>query len=497
MHRWTQALGTLIVLLGVLPATAQTTPAAKPTAGLTAANRAPRQLMFENKPWRGDFDAMLERRLIRIVAPFSRSLYFFDKGQERGISAEFVRDFERWLNRKYAKQLGRRPVTVALFPATRDRLLGEVADGLAEIAVGGLTVTEERQKLVDMIAPGGGFPVRELLLTGPKSPAIATLDDLSGKTVHVRGTSSYHESLVALNGRFRSEGKPEVKLVLVPDALEDEDLMEMLSTGLVPAIVVDDWIAKIWAPVLPKVTVHDDVVLREGGALGWAIRKNSPKLAAELADFYLGWAKQQGVVEHRLREYAKRVKLIKDPTKDAEWQRFMIKVQLFEKYGGQYRFDPLMLIAQGFQESQLDQNRRSKAGAVGVMQITPKTAKDLNTGDIHQLESNIHAGAKYMDQLMTRYFSDAAFDEQNRTLFGFASYNAGPGNIARAREEAAQRKLDPNRWFNNVEVVVAETVGAETTTYVRNIFKYYVTYKLVLEAQQQSVAARQPSASGN
>ncbi len=497
MHRWTRAFGMLSVLLATVPATAQTPPADKPAAGVTAAARTPRQLIFENKPWLGDFDAMLERRLIRIVAPFSRSLYFFDKGQERGISAEFVRDFERWVNKKYAKQLGRRPVTVALFPATRDRLLDEVANGLAEIAVGGLTVTEERQKVVDMIAPGGGYPVRELLITGPKSPAIANLDDLAGKTVHVRGSSSYYASLAALNQRFKREGKPEIALVLMPDALEDEDLMEMLNTGLVPAIVVDDWLAKIWGPVLPKIKVRNDIVLREGGALGWAIRKNSPKLSAELEDFYLDWAKKQGVVEHRLREFGKRIRQIKDPTRSAELQRFEAQVKLFEKFGAQYHFDPLMLIAQGFQESQLDQSRRSKAGAIGVMQITPATAKDLKTGDIHQVEANIHAGAKYMDQLMTRYFGDAEFDEQNRTLFGFASYNAGPGAIARARAKAAERKLDPNRWFNNVEIVVAETVGAETTTYVRNIFKYYVTYKLVLDAQRQATAVRQAPASGN
>jgi membrane-bound lytic murein transglycosylase MltF len=333
--------------------------------------------------------------------------------------------------------------------------------------------------------------VRELLATGPKSPAIANLDDLAGKTVHVRGSSSYHESLVALNQRFKREGKKEITLVLMPDALEDEDLLEMLNTGLLEAVVVDDWLAKLWAPTFPKITLRDDVVLRQGGALGWAIRKNSPKLAAELDDFYLGWAKKQGVVEHRLRELGKRLKKLTDPTRDAEWKRFEAQVKLFEQYGTQYHFDPLMLTAQGYQESQLDQRVRSKAGAIGVMQITPATAKDLKTGDIQQVDANIHAGAKYMDQLMTRYFGDATFDEQNRTLFGFASYNAGPGAIARARTEAAARNLDPNRWFNNVEIIVAERVGAETTTYVRNIFKYYVTYKLILEAQQQAAAARQ------
>jgi membrane-bound lytic murein transglycosylase MltF len=124
------------------------------------------------------------------------------------------------------------------------------------------------------------------------------------------------------------------------------------------------------------------------------------------------------------------------------------------------------------------------------MQIMPATGAELNVGDIRITEPNIHAGAKYMDQLMTRYFKDAKFSEGNRPLFGFASYNCGPGNVAKARRIAAERGLDPDRWFNNVEIVVAERIGTETTTYVRNIYKYYVAYRLTLDAHAQAEAAR-------
>ena len=150
-----------------------------------------------------------------------------------------------------------------------------------------------------------------------------------------------------------------------------------------------------------------------------------------------------------------------------------------------------MLAAQGFQESQLNQNAKSHVGAVGVMQIMPATGAELNVGDIHTLEPNIHAGAKYMDRLMTRYFSDAHFSDEDRTLFAFASYNAGPGNIARMRRLAEKRGLDPNQWFNNVELVVADRIGIETTTYVRNIYKYYVAYKLTLRAREVQQRARE------
>ena len=466
----------------------QAGPSAKPSAA-----DAPRQLVIAaaNKPWTGDFDKMLERRVIRVLVPFSRSLYFGDRGRERGLTAELARDFERYLNTKYAKQLGKRPLTVILIVTTRDKLFPDLTAGLGDISAGNLTVTPARQQVADFVAPEDRATVSELLVTGPAAPPIASLDDLSGKTVHVRKTSSYHDSLVALNERLRAAGKPAANIVLVPDALEDEDMMEMTGAGLLQAIVVDDWKAKLWAQVLPKIQVHQDVVLRSGGRTGWAIRKDSPKLAAAIDDFYRNFAKKQNVIEVRLAQYMKRAKQLKDPTQTAEYKRFEQTRVLFRKYGSQYNFDALMLAAQGFQESGLDQNAKSAVGAIGVMQVMPTTGTELNVGDIRQIEANIHAGAKYLDRLMTKTFPDAHFDDVNRPLFAFASYNCGPGNVSKARKEAAKRGLDPDKWFNNVEVVIAERIGMETTTYVRNIYKYYVAYRLITDAQAAIEKARE------
>lgn len=450
----------------------------------TPPSAAPRELRGLNisiKERTGDLDMMIENRAVRVLVPYSRTLYFNDKGHERGLTAETVRDFERYLNKKYAKQLAKRPITVVILPTTRELLLKNVAQGLGDIAAGNLTVTSERLKLVDFVAPTDQQSVSELLVTGPKSPAIGGIDDLAGKTVHVRKSSSYYESLTALNERFKTAGKAPVNIVLVPDALEDEDMMEMLNAGLFEAIVVDDWKAKMWALILPKIKVREDIALRSGGHIGWAIRKESPKLAAEVLAFYQNILKKQGLIAVRLAKYYKRIKQIKDPSASAEWQRFEQTLALFRKYGHKYGFDPLMLAAQGFQESQLNQEARSAVGAIGVMQIMPATGAELKVGDIRITEPNIHGGTKYMNQLMTRYFKDANFDEQNRTLFAFASYNAGAGNISKMRKLAQQRGLDPNLWFNNVEVVTAEKIGMETTTYVRNIVKYYAAYKLATE----------------
>ncbi|MET0516998.1 MAG: transglycosylase SLT domain-containing protein [Nitrospiraceae bacterium] len=469
---------------------------AQPAAKIPDEPTRARAFDLSRKQWTGDFDQMLERRMIRVIVPYSRTLYFNDKGRQRGITADFVRDFERYLNEKYAKQLRNRPLTIVIIPGTRDRMLQDVANGLGDIAAGNLTVTTERLKIVDFVSPAGLLTVSELLLTGPKSPAIASLDDLAGKTVHVRKASSYYESLLLLNERFQAEGKAPVAISLIPDELEDEDIMEMLNASLFEAIVVKDWTAKMWAQVLPKIHVRTDVVVRTGERIGWAIRKNSPRLDEEIRDFYKGHVKKAHLVESRLASYMKRIKQIKDPTRTAEWKRFEQTVALFTKYANQYGFDPLMLLAQGYQESLLDQNARSEVGAIGIMQIMPATGEEMKVGDIMITESNIHAGAKYMDWLMGNYFPDAEFDEFNRPLFAFASYNAGPGKISKMRKLAAKRGLDPNKWFNNVEIITAEKIGLETTTYVRNIFKYYAAYKLTLESQAAQRKARESLSQG-
>jgi membrane-bound lytic murein transglycosylase MltF len=488
------AVAALAVIIASV-ALAQTAPAAKaaPAPTGTAAGHAgkPRQLVIANKPWKGDFDGMVERRLIRVYLPYSRSLYFVDRGRERGLAVDLVRDLERWVNQKHAKQLGKRPLTVFVVVATRDKLLSDLNDGLADIAVGNLTVTEERLQVVDFVAPDDKLVNTEVLVTGPASPAIASLDELAGKTVHVRKASSYYASLLAQNERFKQAGRTEAKLVLVPDALEDEDMLEMTNAGLLEAMVVDDWKARIWAQVLTKLSIHDAITLRPPTKKGWAIRKGSPKLAVELDEFYSTWVKKQGVIPYRYAQYMKTIKALNSATGANDQKRFEELIAYFQKYGQQYNFDPLMLAAQGYQESTLDQNKKSPVGAIGVMQIMPATGASLQVGSITVAESNIHGGAKYMDQLMTRYFKDAKFNEQNRTLFAFASYNAGPGNISRMRNEAQKRGLDPDLWFNNVEVVTAEKIGIETTTYVRNIFKYYVSYKLTTDAQATAAALKQ------
>jgi membrane-bound lytic murein transglycosylase MltF len=441
-------------------------------------------LRRSQKIYTGDFDTMLKRRIVRVLVPYSRTLFFNDKGKEHGITADNFREFEDFLNQKYKKQLHNIPFTVAFIPTPRDRLYSNVIKGLGDIAAGNLTATEERLQQVDFVAPKEQGSVREIVLNRKQDAPVNTAEQLSGKTVYVRKSSSYFESLQALNATLSAKSEKPVNINFMPEELEDEDLMEMLDAGIIPLVVVDDWMAKMWAQILPNIRLNE-AFINSGGYIGCAFRKNSPVLTAELKDFYYRYEKKLASMPYRLKKYYQNVKELQDPTKSDNAKHFREIVKLFEKYGKQYDFDPLMLAAQGFQESKLNQNQRSAAGAIGVMQVMPKTGRAMKVGDITITEPNIHAGTKYMNTIITTYFHDAHFDNFNKSLFAFASYNAGPNRIEGLRKLAANYGLNPDVWLNNVEIVASEKIGLETTTYVRNIVKYYYSYKLMADLSEK------------
>jgi membrane-bound lytic murein transglycosylase MltF len=167
-------------------------------------------------------------------------------------------------------------------------------------------------------------------------------------------------------------------------------------------------------------------------------------------------------------------------------KKFQANVELFKKYAGQYDFDVLMIAAQAYQESLLDQSKRNPSGAVGIMQVIPKyaAAPPINIPNVGTVDPNIHAGVKMLRNIEDTYFNDPGIDRMNKTLFVFASYNAGPSRVAQLRKKAASMGLDQNVWFGNVELVAAQSIGQETVTYVSNIYKYYVAYTLAAEQRQ-------------
>lgn len=436
---------------------------------------------------KGDLDVLLKRRMIRIAVPYRRTLFFNEKGQQRGLSADHIRDFERWINQKY--KTGSRPISVYAIPTTPDKLLQQVIDGYADIAIGNITITPLRDAALDFSTPVLNS-VSEMIMVNKQAAEIRSLDDLAGKTVYVRKSSSYYENLSKLNARFEQDGKAAIQIQLMPDALEEEDLMEMLATGIIDITVIDDWVADLWLKTNPTLNISMAAKLTEGGQIAWALREKNPLLTAAINEF-IRQDGQKLSYGSRINAYQRKLQTIKNPKATQEWQQFEQLVELFKRYGDRYRFDYLMSIAQGFQESGLNQSARSPDGAIGIMQLMPKTGASLGVGDIRQTEPNVHAGVKYMRQLLDKNFSDAQFDETNAALFAFAGYNAGPYKIAKLRKEAQKAGLDPNKWFNNVELIVSERIGQVTVSYVRNIYKYYVAYKLALETIEMQKQARE------
>lgn len=431
----------------------------------------------------GDLDGMLQRRVIRALVAYSKTQFYIVRGHQQGISYEALKAFEGFINKKFPPKTKNMPLHVVFIPVARDQMLPLLAEGKGDIAVAALTVTPERQKSIDFTEPTARN-IDQIVVTGPKSPAIAKVEDLSGQEVFVRKSSSYWGSLEKLNEQFKKEGKAAIKLEAAPEDLEDENLLEMLNAGLVRVVVTDDYKARLWAQLYQNIKPHPEVTVAKATEFAWAMRKNSPKFMAATNEFVRQHRQGTAFGNILLGKYVRSTKMIKSATDPAQMKKFTQMVEIFRKYSGQYDVDYLLMMAQGYQESQLEQSRRSKAGAVGVMQLMPATGKQMQVGDIHQLDPNIHAGVKYIRFMEDRYFTGEPMNDQNKLLFSFAAYNAGPARIQQLRKATAQAGLDPNVWLNNVEMIAAKSIGTETVTYVSNIYKYYIAYKLITEQDE-------------
>ena len=433
------------------------------------------------KPWTGDFDGMVKRRRIRFLVPYSKTYYFVDRAVQRGVAYDVTRIYEADLNKRL--KTGHIRIDVHCVPVSRDEMIPALLAGRGDVVMGNLTVTPERLKHVDFTHPFR-HDVSEVLVTGPSAEPVVTLEDLAGKDIYVRKSSSYYESLEKLNRELAVAKKPPVRIRLAPEALEAEDILEMVSAGLVKMTIVETYIGDLWKKIFPRLTVHTNIAVRTGADIAWMIRKDSPKLKTELNAF-LAKVDKSGERNEILQRYYMSTKWAKSATSKDELAKFERTVALFRKYGDKYEVEYLLLMAQGYQESELNQSKRSPVGAIGVMQVMPATGKDMRVGDINQIEPNIHAGVKFLRAMMNEYYANEPMDRFNKGLFTFASYNAGPGRIRQLRKLAAQRGLDPNVWFNNVELIAAEKIGRETVTYVSNIYKYYLAYQLIEEERAE------------
>jgi len=444
-------------------------------------------------PWTDDLDGMAERTAIRIATTFSRTHFFLDQGVPRGSTQEVVTAFERFLRQRGGALAGVRTI---LIPMSRDELLNAVIDGRADIAAANLTITPSRAELVAFSTPFSSR-VLELPVSGPTGPILKSLDDLAGRSVYVRRSSSYYESLQRLSADMTARGLAAPDIVLVDELLETEDILELVSAGAFPLTIADSSLTGLWGEILPDLKVYVELPVSEPRQIAWAMRKESPALL-EAVNAFVGENRQGTLLGNILiKRYLQDNRWVRNPLREEETSRLEALRELFQTYAQEYGFDWLLSAAQAYQESGLDHSVVSNAGAVGVMQLLPSTAADPKVGipDISSIESNINAGIKYKRFLLDRYFDAEEIAPLDRFLFTLAAYNAGPARVNEYRGKAAQRGLDPNRWFRHVEQVS----NRETMNYVSNIYKYYLSYqeyqrRLAVLEQEKADALRNPKA---
>jgi membrane-bound lytic murein transglycosylase MltF len=444
----------------------------------------PEQFGNLTAPWSGDLDGMAERRVIRVMVVSGGPQFFYYNGRPRGMIAELLVLLQEELNVGLDRGLDQ--VEIMPMPVSRDRLISALVNGQADLVAADLTITKARSDLVDFSAPFVRN-VDEVVVFAPgEGDGVVSLDDLAGRSMYVRRSSSYFEHLTELNDDLTGRELKSIQIDAANELLRTQDILEMVNAGLVSATIVDSYKASSWSRIFPDLQVRDDLVVHAGGEIAWAFRKDSPQLAAVANDFARGHRQGTLIGNVLIKRYMENLDWVRNSTSDSGVERLRPLLEHFNFSASENELDPLMLAAQAYQESELDHDRESPAGAVGIMQIKPSTAADRNVGidDISNPSDNIEAGARYMRFLMDRYFSGPEMGETQRWLFALAAYNAGPARIQRLRKQAAAEGHDPNVWLNNVELIAARKIGRETVRYVRNVFKYYVAYRLAWEDRE-------------
>src|SRR5271167_4836403 len=319
----------------------------------------------------GDLDVMAKERNIRALILLNPIGFFYDKGQPRGVMYEALEEFQKFVNQKL--KTGKLNVKVTFLPMRVDQIEAALTEGVGDMIASGITVTPDREKRVAFSTPIQ-TDVTQIIVTGPNFGPVASLADLGGKEVYVNPLTTYYENLQKANDALKKDGKTPVVIKAADKNLMDDDLVQMVNAGLIPATVTTKQRAALWSQVLPNIQPHPDLAIASGGQLAWVMRKNNPQFKQLVDEFVQSHAVGTSFGSTLLRRYLQNTKWVKNSTSAEEMKKFQTNLELFQKYSGEYDFDYLMIAAQGYQESLLDQSKKNPSGPVGSMQVIPKNA---------------------------------------------------------------------------------------------------------------------------
>lgn len=438
-------------------------------------------------PYTGGLKTIEKKKVIRVLVAVDLGFYYIEDGQPKGILAELLYHMEKYFKKNKVK------INIQIIPVNRDELIPYLMEGYGDVIVANLTVTDSRKKEISFTHPILK-DISEFVINNISSPPINSLEDLSGQRIWVRKSSSYYSSLLKVNKALKKENLPEAIIEVIDETIQDFEVVEMVNLGLINATVLDSHKTKIWQSKMQNIQINRDYPIREDSEIAWAIRKKSPKLLV-LMNKYIKTVKSGTLLGNIIHDrYLEKQKWLNKFLSPEKMDKVRALSDTFYEYSTQYDMNYLMTIAQGYQESGLDQSKISNKGAVGIMQVLPSTAKDraVNITDIYNARNNIHAGIKYMAYLRKHFFSGSGIDHDNQVYLSLAAYNAGPGNMRKMRRYAERGGYDPDVWFNNVEIVTRRYIGLEPVKYVRNIARYYIIYKQLAELNEQRQEIEKP-----
>lgn len=444
--------------------------------------------MFK-EPYRDDLEGLIKRRVVRVLVTYSPSGFFLEDGQPRGFEYELMEQYRRHLKTRVKPRSW--PVVFAFIPMQFDELLPALAAGWGDIAAAGLKITPEREAVVDFTDPYLDG-VNEIIVTARGVEGIDSLEDLAGRQIYVTPSSSYAKHLQDLNEELTAKGLDPIRIEAADSRLLTEDVLELVNAGSIEITVADEHLARLRVATMPNMAPRPDLVVHEAGRIAWAVRKDSPELRESLNRAIAQNREGTLIGNVLLNRYFDAPPALTPPIDGPPMARLAELEPLFRKYGQAYGFDWITLAALAYQESKLDQEAHSHAGAVGIMQVLPTTAAAVHEGgaDLGDLEQNIHAGTKYLAHLRDEVFADPDIAVADRLDFALAGYNAGPTKVQSLRKQATLMGYDPNRWFFNVESVSRRKIGRETVAYVANVNKYMIAYKMAEQAREERIAAR-------
>ena len=248
-------------------------------------------------------------------------------------------------------------------PVSRDRLIAALVSGQADLVAADLTITEARSELVDFSVPFARNVDEVVVFAPSEGDDVASVDDLAGRSVYVRKSSSYFEHLTELNDDLLSRGLAPIRIDAANELLRSQDILEMVNAGLITATVVDSYKASSWSKILSGLRVRDDLVVHAGGEIAWAFRKDSPQLAAVANDFARGHRQGTLIGNVLINRYMENLNWVRNSTSEGGVERLRPLFEHFNASGAENEIDPLMLAAQAYQESELEHDRESPVGA--------------------------------------------------------------------------------------------------------------------------------------